>query len=352
MKRFFVLLMMGDLLHALPFLSRKYNLSCVECHVAYSKPSYFGEIVKENLYLPPNTNPRIQTLDARGDKKAYIQRDVPISGRFRTLMGLVVSDEKFRGHTSTNFTVYSSSNLSGNSSFFLSLETSKDSILLRYATLYIKLPLNSTLTFGKTDLSEFFIRRSQRIAYQDIFIYDFAGLFGTGANLRLSHYIWFGILDIERGRFFARAGYNSKFLSFGVFTVPYGEFKMDTSYVLGHRHGSDLRFRFGPFDMITSAIFGFDQKLGEFSFDKPSFIAGYFCLDLTFNYNFFLSILYNYVGSMYKDYQDKYHKSLVTFTFGHYPLRNLKVAFEFGYNTVKRYPSEGTYGGLTLDWAF
>jgi hypothetical protein len=98
MKRFFVFffLFFANFLYALPFLSRKFNLSCVECHIAYSKPSYFGEIVRENLYLPPNTNPRIQTLDAKGDKKAYIQRELPVSGRFRTIMGLVSSEGKFR----------------------------------------------------------------------------------------------------------------------------------------------------------------------------------------------------------------------------------------------------------------
>lgn len=352
MKRFFVLLSFANFLYALPFLSRKFNLSCVECHIAYSKPSYFGEIVRENLYLPPNTNPRLQTLDARGDKKAYIQRELPISGRFRTIMGLVSSEGKFRGNTSSYLTLYSSTNLSGNSSFFLSLEVGKDSILLRYATLSVKLPISSSLTFGKTDMSEFFLRRSWRITYQDFLPYDFAGLYGMGASLRLSPYMWFGVLDVEKGKFFARAGYNSRFVSFGVFTVPYGEFYMGDSYVLGHRHGLDFRVRFGPFDLTTSTILGFDQKLGEFSFDKPSFIAGYSSLDLTFGYNFFFSILYNYIGSKYEEYQRRYHKSLITFTFGHYPLRNLKVGFEFGYNTAKRYPSEGSYGGLVLDWAF
>jgi len=352
MKRFFTLLVFCNFLYAIPFFSRKYNLSCVECHISYPKLSYFGEIVRENLYLPPNTNPRIQTLDAKGDRKAYIQRDIPLSGRFRTLMGLISSEGKFKGYTSSYVTIYSSTNLSGNSSFFLSVEAWKDSLLVRYATLNVNLPLGSNLKFGKTDLSEFFFRRSQRMAYWDILPYDFAELYGTGMSLRLSQYMWFGILDIERNRFFARAGYNSKFISFGIYTVPYGEFKAETSYVLGHRHGFDLRFRFGPFDLITSAILGFNQKLGEFKFDEPSFIAGYSSLDLTFGYNFFVSVLYNYIGSRYDEYQRKYHMSLITFTLGHHPLRNLKVGFEVGYNTAKKYPSEGTYGGLTLDWAF
>ncbi len=343
MKRGILLILFAQWLYAIPFFSRKFNISCTECHAGYPKLTYEGEKLKENLYLPQNFNPRLQTMDLKGDRKIYLQRDIPISGRIRTLMGLVAMEKKFYGHTSTYATVYASSNMSSNSSFFVAVEGGKDTFYIREAFFRINLPLNSSAFIGKTDLSEFFFKRYNRITYEDYSVYDFAGLNGTGITLRFSPYIWLGFIDVERGIWFGRAGLNSKYFSFGVFGIPKNN---------AQRYGSDIRFRFGPFDFITSVVFGFDQELGSFERNENSFVAGYSALDMVFGYNFFISLLYNYIGSFHEPHNKDFHKSIITLAFGHYPLRNLRAGIEVGYNTAAKYPANGTYGGITLDWAF
>ncbi len=327
-------------LYAIPFFARKYNKSCTECHAGYPKLNFAGELIKRNLYLPENYNPRMQTMELMGDKKIYLQRDLPISGRIKVFLGALSDSSGLKPSASANATIYASTNLSGNSAFFAALNPSG----IRDAFINIRLPFESRILLGKFDFSELFIKRYDRITYQDFLVYDFAGLKGTGGYISFTRFIQSGFLDLDSVKVFLRAGADTKNFSFGVFAVP-----KDSA----QRYGSDIRFRFGPLDMFSTLIFCFNQNLGSFEMkDTTFFISGHAGVDVVISYGFFISILYNYIGTFYKEYQTRYHTNMITLAFGHYPLRNLKASVEIGYNMAARFPAYGTYGGVVLDWSF
>lgn len=340
MRKLIIILFLSQPLYAIPFFARKYNKSCTECHAGYPKLNFVGELIKRNLYLPENYNPRMQTMELMGDKKVYLQRELPISGRVGIFLGMLSDSSELKPNASTNATIYASTNLSGNSAFFVALNPSG----IRDAFINIRLPLESRIFFGKFDFSELFIKRYDRITHQDFLVYDFAGLKGTGGYVSLTRFIQVGLLDVDSLKAFIRAGADTKNFSLGLFAIP-----KDSA----QRYGSDIRLRFGPLDMFSTLIFCFNQNLGSFEMkDTTFFIAGHAGLDVVISYGFFITILYNYIGNFDKNYQTRYHTNMITFAFGHHPLRNLRTSVEIGYNMATRFPAYGTYGGLVLDWSF
>lgn len=353
MKRFFVGfgLLLAVPLWGIPTYARRYNRSCIECHVGYPKLRYRAENLKYNNYMPRNYNPRMKTVAFRKDNRIYLPMDPPISFRFLTFLGFVSRGGKMENYGELGGSVLLSYNLSSVSSFYVSLHRFTGTLRSPYDTidlfgdafLNLSLPVKSRLVVGKYDLSEFFFKRSTRLTYADFYAYPRGKLTGTGVALSLTPYFQAGILDVEGMRTFLRAGANTKYFGFGISAVP-----VDGA----QRYSLELRTRFAFLDLFAITVLGINQKLGKFELkDTTAFITGSYGLDLTFG-RFFTSLLYNYVGSADKAYMPPDHLSLLTWSLGFYPVSNLRVLLESGFNFARKFPADGTYTGLVLDWSF
>ncbi|NPB04419.1 MAG: hypothetical protein GXO39_08425 [Thermotogae bacterium] len=334
-------LMLATPLLGIPTYARRFNKSCVECHITYPKLHYESEKFKYNNYLPQNYNPRMKTIPFRKDNRLYLPADAPISFRVRSFMGWLANSGNLNPHTALDAGVFLSFNLSSISAFYIALTA--PGISMRDAFLTLKLPFSSRLLIGRYDLSEFFFKRSLRLTYADLIPYTRANLKGDGFALSLTPYFQVGMLSFDSAKAFLRAGANTKHFTFGVWGIPADNFQ---------RYGLDLRVRFAFFDLFTTTVLALNQKLGEFQLeDSTAYITGYAGVDLTFGH-FYTSFLYNYIGSLKKEYMPSDHLSLLSWAVGFYPVSNVKVALEMGYNFAASFPADGTYGGIVLDWSF
>jgi len=327
-------------LWGIPTYARRFSKSCIECHVGYPKLNYEAENFRYDSYIPQNYNPRMKTFPFRKDERIYLPMNAPISFRFKAFMGLLADSSKLSPKGDVGGAVFLSWNLSSISSFYVAAEYGD---MLRNAFLSVKLPFRSRLLVGRYDLSEFFVKRTTRLTYYDLVPYTRANLYGTGVALSFTPYFQIGMYDVSGARTFIRAGANTKYFGFGIMAVP-----VDGA----QRYALDLRVRFAFFDLFTTTVVGLNQKLGNFNLnDSTAFITGDYGLDLTFG-RFYTSLLYNYVGALQSENLPSDHLSMLTWALGFYPVSNAKVSLELGYNFAARFPADGTYGGLVIDWSF
>jgi len=293
-------------LWGIPTYARRYNKSCVECHVGYPKLHYGSETFKYNNYMPPNYNPRMKTVAFRKDQNVYLPMESPVSFRFQTFLGLLSRSGAFRPYGETGGNLLLSYNTSSISSFYVAFEYFTGNLhspyftgnlhspyginaLLRDVFFAVFLPVSSRLIVGRFDLSEFFVKRSTRLTYYDLVAYTRGDLVGTGLALSLTPYLQAGVLDVNSMRTFLRAGANTKYFGFGISALPVDE---------AQRYVFEMRTRFAFFELFTVTVLGLDQKLGKFELkDTTAFITGSYGMDLTFG-RFFTSLLYNYVGNV------------------------------------------------------
>ncbi len=338
-------------LWGIPTYARRYNKSCIECHVGYPKLTYRAERFKYNNYLPQNYNPRMKTVAFRKDQRIYLPMEPPVSFRFRAFVGLLSQNGKMGTYGEVGGNLFASYNLSSLSSFYVAADYFTGALrspysvssLLRDAFLSFSLPAASKVIVGKYDLSEFFIKRSTRLTYANFVAYDRGDLMGTGVALSLTPYFQAGVFDFNGGRAFIRAGANTKYFGFGVMAVP-----VDGA----QRYSLEIRTRFAFLDLFAITVLGANQKLGKFDLkDTTTFITGTYGLDLTFG-RIFTSLLYNYVGGLDRSTMPVDHLSLLTWALGFYPVSNLRVMLESGYNFAASFPADNTYTGFVIDWSF
>ncbi len=331
-------------LYGIPYYAKRYLKNCSECHTGYAKSSYRAERFKSNLYMPENYNPKMKTVAFRRGGEIYLPQDLPVSFRVRAFLGMLAREGEFRSYGDVGVNLYSSFNLSSVSSFFFSLGGSlSDSALnvFRDVLLYLKMPANSRFGMGKFSLSEFFIKRNAVLTYRGLRAYELAELEGIGAFLSLTPFLQFGLLDARNGRPFLRTGANTEHFSFALVAVPVDGFQ---------RFGCEVRTRFGGFDLFAVSFLALDQKLGRFDLeDSTASVIGSYGLDLTFG-RYYASLLYNYRGA-FKGVPEN-HTSLLTLSLGFFPVENLKVSLEGGYEFAVAFPKRGTYVGIATDWAF
>ena len=353
MKRFVlgIALLVSTPLWGIPTYARRYNKSCVECHVGYPKLHYGSEKFKYNNYMPPNYNPRMKTVAFRKDQNVYLPMESPVSFRFQTFLGLLSRNGEFTSYGEIGGNLLLSYNTSSISSFYVALEYFTGNLrspysvnaLFRDAFFNVSLPAGSRLIAGRFDLSEFFVKRSTRLTYHDLVAYTRGDLIGTGLALSLTPYLQAGVLDVEGMRTFLRAGANTKYFGFGVSALP-----VDGA----QRYVFEMRTRFAFFDFFTVTVLGLNQKLGKFELkDTTAFITGSYGLDLTFG-RFFTSLLYNYIGNVDKMYMPPDHTGILTWAVGFYPVSNVRVLLESGFNFARKFPGDGSYTGVVLDWSF
>jgi len=338
-------------LWGIPTYARRYNKSCVECHVGYPKLHYGSETFKYNNYMPPNYNPRMKTVAFRKDQNVYLPMESPVSFRFQTFLGLLSRSGAFRPYGETGGNLLLSYNTSSISSFYVAFEYFTGNLhspyginaLLRDVFFAVFLPVSSRLIVGRFDLSEFFVKRSTRLTYYDLVAYTRGDLVGTGLALSLTPYLQAGVLDVNSMRTFLRAGANTKYFGFGISALPVDE---------AQRYVFEMRTRFAFFELFTVTVLGLDQKLGKFELkDTTAFITGSYGMDLTFG-RFFTSLLYNYVGNVDKAYMPVDHTGILTWAVGFYPVSNVRVLVESGFNFARKFPGDGSYTGVVLDWSF
>ena len=338
-------------LWGIPTYARRYNKSCVECHVGYPKITYRAEKFRYNNYMPENYNPRMKTVAFRRDRNIYLPMEPPVSFRFQTFLGLLVQNGKMGTYGEVGGNLLLSYNLSSISSFYVAMEYFTGTLrspysvssLFRDVFLSFSLPAASRMLVGKYDLSEFFVKRSTRLTYADLLAYSRGDLTGTGVALSLTPYFQAGVLDIKDNRPFIRAGASTEHFGFGVMAVP-----VDGA----QRYAVELRARFSFLDLFAITVLGVNQNLGKFELkDTTAFITGSYGLDLTFG-RLFTSLLYNYVGGMDRTTMPRDHTSLLTWALGFYPVSNVRVMFESGYNFATAFPADGTYAGFVVDWSF
>ncbi len=338
-------------LWGIPSYARRYNKSCIECHVGYPKLTYRAERFKYNNYMPQNYNPRMKTVAFRKDQNIYLPMEPPVSFRFQAFVGLLSQGGRMSTYGEVGGNLFVSYNLSSVSSFYVAMEHFSGgmrspyaaSSILRDAFLSFSLPAASKVVVGKYDLSEFFVKRSTRLTYADLVAYSRGDLVGTGVALSITPYFQAGMFDFNGGRTFIRAGANTKYFGFGVMAVP-----VDGA----QRYSVDLRTRFAFLDLFAVTVLGVNQKLGKFELkDTTTFITGSYGLDLTFG-RIFTSLLYNYVGGVDRTTMPADHLSLLTWALGFYPVSNVRIMLESGYNFAASFPARNTYTGLVVDWSF